>query len=347
MKVEVKSFGSYQGVEYNEIFITNSQGTQISFSDLGARINRWGIESSQGTYEQIILGHQNAEEIFTSKSYYGATIGRIAGRIELGKAEILGKEIQLDTNNGANHLHGGFDGFDLQKFDYVIHEAPESVTVEFDYLDLDGHNQYPGNLSLKVLFTYNEDNEWTLEYQATTDQPTLFNPTNHVYFNLNGDNSASVENHLLQVASQKYMPLKNDTIPLGTLEPVEGSVFDLRQPVLLSERLTASEPQFEYTKGYDHPWLIDKSLSIPHASITLPEKGRRIEMFTDEVAVVIYAHGYLTNIESIWHHSLEPFAGITLETQNLPNAINNPIYGDTILIPGSKFNSKTTYKLTI
>lgn len=346
MEVSVKSFGQYQGVDYDEIFITNQQGTQISFSNLGARINRWGILQPSGEYEQIILGHQNAQEVFESASYYGATIGRVAGRIELGKATINGESIQFAKNNGENHLHGGFEGFDLQKFDYKIIEQAEQVCVEFSLYDVAGHNHYPGNLSLKVTFIYNEANEWTVEYEAVTDAPTLFNPTNHVYFNLNGDNEQSIENHYLQVASQRYMPLKSDTMPVGSLESVEDTVFDLREPVLLSKRVRADEPQFAYTKGYDHPWLLEKVADKAHATIALPAKNRKIEMVTSEVAVVIYTHGYLTNIDKIWQQPLKAFAGITLETQNLPNAINNPLFGDTVLLPGEVYTSRTTYKLT-
>lgn len=345
MKVEIKPFGQYEGNDYSEIFITNKQGTQISFCDLGARINRWGLQNDKGEYEQIILGHQNAQEVVDSGSYYGATIGRVAGRVELGQAVIDGQLYQLETNDKANHLHGGFDGFDLQKFNFDIIEAADKVRVEFSLYDKAGHNQYPGNLTLKVTYTYNEQNEWTIDYQATTDAPTIFNPTNHVYFNLNGNNTQSIENHLLQVHSDKYMPLKNDTIPLGRLEPVGDTVFDLREAVLIGDRVHQPEPQFDYTKGFDHPWLIDKTVEGPQAIIQLPAKNRRIEMTTTENAVVIYTHGNLTNIKEIWGQPLLPFAGVTLETQNLPNAINNPLHGDTVLRPEDTFTSRTVYRL--
>lgn len=345
MKVEIKPFGQYEGIDYSEIFITNKQGTQISFCDLGARINRWGLQNDKGEYEQIILGHQNAQEVFDSGSYYGATIGRVAGRVELGQAVIDGQLYQLETNDKANHLHGGYDGFDLQKFNFDIIEAADEVRVEFSLYDKAGHNQYPGNLTLKVTYTYNEQNEWTIDYQATTDAPTIFNPTNHVYFNLNGNNTQSIENHLLQVHSDNYMPLKNDTIPLGRLEPVGDTVFDLREAVLIGDRVHRPEPQFDYTKGFDHPWLIDKTVEGPQAIIQLPAKNRRIEMTTTENAVVIYTHGNLTNIKEIWGQPLLPFAGVTLETQNLPNAINNPLHGDTVLRPEDTFTSRTVYRL--
>lgn len=344
MNVEIKSFGEYQGKKYDEIFITNDQGTQISFSNLGARINRWGIEQEDGHYEQIILGHPDAQEVFTSGSYYGATIGRTAGRINQGRFTLNGKEIQLPRNNGENHLHGGFEGLDLEIFDYTIEENDQEVRVIFSLVDPDGHNEYPGTLTLQVVHTYNQQNEWTIEYTATTDQPTLFNPTNHVYFNLNGDNRQSIENHLVQLKASRYMSLETTTIPTGHLEAVEGTVFDLRQATRLGDRLTANEPQFDFTKGYDHPFVIDEGAEVS-AIIDLPERQRRIEMTTDEVAVVVYAHGYPVNVDTVWNQPLKQFAGITLETQNLPNAIHNPHFGDTVLSPGETYQSKTTYRL--
>lgn len=346
MKVEVRSFGEYQGKQYDEIVITNDNGTQISFSDLGARINRWGIQKEDGEYEQIILGHQNAEEVFTSGSYYGATIGRVAGRINQGKITIENECYQLERNNGDNHLHGGFDGLDLQRFDYTIEEAEQEVKIKFYYKDVAGHNNYPGNLDLTVIHSYNQNNEWKIQYHASTDEATLFNPTNHVYFNLNGDNQQTIENHYLQIASNCYLPLKSDTIPTGVISEVDNTVFDVRKATLLSERLLAEEPQFDYTKGYDHPFIIDKNETI-HAVVSLPEKNRRIEMVTDEIAVVVYSHGYPVNIDTIWKNPLRQFAGITLETQNLPNAIHEKHFGDTILYPGQDYRSETIYRLIL
>lgn len=345
MKVEVKAFGEYKGQSYSEIFITNDNGTQISFSDLGARVNRWGIEKEAGTYEQIILGHQNAEEVITSGTFYGATIGRIAGRITAGKFELDGKQYQLGLNNNGTHLHGGFSGFDVQKFDYKIELSKDEARIIFQFTDPAGHNDYPGELKLKVTHTYNNNNEWCTDYEAMTDAPTLFNPTNHVYFNLNGDNRESILNHQLWVDSSTYLPLLPNMSPVGPIASVDNTVFDLRDTADLGAVLTSTEePQFDFTKGFDHPFILDKTQAV-QAKIICLENKRVIEMETTEVAVVIYTHGYLNNIAEIWSHPLKPFAGITLETQNLPDAINHGWKGDTILRPGEIFTSQTLYRL--
>lgn len=344
MQVTVESFGTYQNQSYDEIMITTDNGVQISFSNLGARINRWGIEVAEGEYEQIILGHQNAAEVFESGSYYGATIGRVAGRIEKGLFYIGQESYQLEVNNGTNHLHGGKEGLDLAKFDYEIVQEEDEVHIRFMYRDKHGHNGYPGNMDISVTHTYTRQNEWRIKYEATTDQTTLFNPTNHVYFNLNGNNSRDILNHYLQIDSKMYLPLESDMIAYEGGKTVENTVFDFRIPVKLSERLCANEPQFDYTKGLDHPFILESENGVK-ARISLPCKQRVIEMETQEEAVVVYTHGYLPNINTIWGNPLRQFAGITLETQQVPNAINRTYKGDSILTPDHPYQSCTVYRL--
>ncbi|MBS4461610.1 MULTISPECIES: aldose epimerase family protein [unclassified Facklamia] len=346
MKVEVKPFGTFQEQQYDEILITNQQGVQIGFSNLGARINRWGIQTNSGEYEQIILGHNTASDVFESGSYYGSTVGRVAGRIEKGQFSIDGENYQLPLNNGANHLHGGPNSIDEQLFDYTIEEFADEVRIVFTLVVPDGKNGYPGELRLTVIHSFNEQNEWRVTYEATTDKATLFNPTNHVYFNLNGDNKKPATNHTLKVNSSRYLPLKEDTTPVGPIASVEGTVFDLRQPQLLADCIESAEPQFVFTKGFDHPFVLDKTDSV-HAEIYCADTKRRIVMTTDEVAVVIYTHGYLVAIDEIWGHPLEQFAGITLETQNVPGATTYGYFGDTILRPEEVYRSSTMYRLEL
>lgn len=346
MKVEIQSFGNHQGIEYQEIYVTSPNGTQISFCDLGARINRWGILQSNDTYEQIVLGHQNAAEVFESASYYGATVGRVAGRIKDACFELDGKTYLLEKNNGQNHLHGGLEGFDLCRFDFSIKNEIDYVDVIFSLKDPHDHNGYPGTVKFQVIHRYDKENRWTIKYLATTSEATIFNPTNHVYFNLNGNNLAPITNHHLKVLAEDYLPLNDQNLPSAGPTKVEGTVFDLREGVDLGYLLEQDEPQFAYTRGLDHPFIV-KDHSRPQAKLTCKSKGRSVEVTTDQVAIVIYMHGYPVNLEKIWNNPQQPFAGITFETQNLPNAIHDQFAGDTILRPGQSFSAHTTYRLII
>lgn len=346
MQVKVVPFGAYGGEAYDEIVITTDDGVQIAFSNLGARINRWGIKQTDGQFEQIILGHQDASEVFASNSYYGATIGRVAGRIANGEIKIGGKEYQLGRNNGAHHLHGGNFAMDLAKFDYEVEVEPKRVGVHFTLKEEEGRNGYPGDLKLKVSHYYTDCHTWTIQYEATSSQPTLINLTNHVYFNLNGNNQASIENHTLQVAASYYMPVGSDHLPLGFLGKVDGTAFDLRQPSCIKNKLTSPEPSFAFTKGYDHPFILDHH-DGKQACLSLRDGQRMIEVETDQVAIVIYSHGYIPNLEKVWGNPLQSGSGIAFECQNLPDAIHHQLEGDTIIEPGQVYEQVTHYHLTL
>lgn len=344
MEVHIQSFGSYQNIEFDEILITNRQGVQIGFSNLGARINRWGIPNGAGQLEQLILGHQNATEAIESGSYYGATVGRVAGRIASGTFELDGTCYQLPCNQNGNHLHGGFNGLDIQRFDYdvIIHE--DRVDVRFTYIDSAGNNGYPGKLTLVVTHSFNEQNEWEIAYEAYTDAPTLFNPTNHVYFNLNGNNRAPITNHNIQISASNYIPLLDNQTPIGHIKEVTNTVFDVRQGVLYETLLPCDNEEFHATRGFDHPFVLDKGNSID-AIIRCEATKRRIEMMTDRSMVVVYTHNYVTQPLDVWGHQIVQYAGVTLETQEVPDAVHHPNLGDIVLRPTDIYRSKTMYRL--
>nr|WP_240430628.1 hypothetical protein [Suicoccus acidiformans] len=210
--------------------------------------------------------------------YSGATVGRVAGRIDKGRGEIAGKLYQLDTNEGANQLHGGPYALDKVKWDYCIVEEPHVVHVVFSYEDQAGNNGYPGNLKVQVIHSYDDKNTWTIEYQATTDQETLFNPTNHVYFNLNGQMDQPVTNHFLQLNADAYLPLRKDGIPIGKQLNVSGTDFDLREGRFIEDIVSSQEAQIRDSKGLDHPFLIEEQEVEVAMSLFLPEKKRYLEV---------------------------------------------------------------------
>lgn len=346
MKYWVKSFGSFKDEEYSEIYIEH-EDVIISFSDLGARINRWLIPVNNNTYESIILGHENAEEAFKAKGYcYGATIGRVAGRI--GNAEFIleGERYQLEENQSPHHLHGGEEGYDIVKWDYQVVESPSGVSITFSYLDSSSKNGYPGNIMAQVRHTYTQDHEWLIEYKATTDQTTIFNPTNHVYFNLNGDNSASINNHYLSLSADYYAPVSSDGLPLGNLSEVKDTCFDLNKPQLLEKVIKAEDLQIKTQAGLDHPFLLKDPGSFGSVGVlSLPEKNRKIIFFTDQPSLVVYTHNFVEEATDIWGHPLKPYAGIALEAQELPDAINQEQFGNVILRADERYSARTSYQL--
>jgi len=259
MDVSVEKFGHYNGNDYDEIIIQAASGCEISFSNLGARINSWKVPNEAGKLESIILGYDNATHAFEAADYfYGATIGRVAGRIAKGRFELEGETYQFPLNDDNHHLHGGPNSLDLQTWDYEIVENEHEVDVIFKYGDGAGTNGYPGNLGIEVIHTVSADNKWTVSYKATTDQTTLFNPTNHVYFNLNGDNQKTIKNHVIAIDADNFLPVDDGNIPTGEIKRTTGTPFDLINGEQFSDLLQSNDEQFNIHKGFDHPFFTQR-----------------------------------------------------------------------------------------
>lgn len=257
MEVNIKEFGRFNDVKYDEIKIENAGKFEISFSNLGARINSWSVPNNDGEMESIILGYESFHHVIESpSSYFGSTIGRVAGRIANSQFQLDGKIYYLAANQGVNHLHGGPDNMAFQKWTHTIDEIENGIQVIFNYLDLDGKNGYPGNLNIEVKHTVTENNEWIIEYTAKTDKKTLFNPTNHVYFNLNGNNKENTENHIIELHADYFLSLGIDNIPTGEVLETEGTSFDLSKGVRYRQLLENDHPQLKQTSGFDHPFIL-------------------------------------------------------------------------------------------
>lgn len=343
MRVDMIPFGIYDNESYVEILVTNDHGLQISFSDLGARINRWGILKN-GRFEQIILGHRDAAEVFKSPYFFGGTIGRVAGRIDKGEFDLDGNYYTLDCNEGVNHLHGGQNGYNLKRFDFDIKQSQDKVDIIFTYLDQEKVSGYPGDVTFTVIHSFNNQNEWTVTYKANTTKTTIINPTNHVYFNLNGNNIAPVLNHEVFVDADYFLPLEADGIPVGNKKYVERTPFDFRTPRLLQESLSAENPQLALMKGIDHPFMLNQEDKVL-LSLACSETNYKVDILTDRSAAIIYTLNKIEHAIDVWDNPLQSHSGIAIETQEAPNAINMPGLGDIRLEPHEEFYSQTTYRL--
>lgn len=345
MKYEIKSFGNVKGQSYDEIYIYHDDIT-ISFSNLGARINRWQITQPTGKIEKLIISNQDADQAFENKeSYFGASVGRVAGRIEQAKFELNGQTYRLEKNEKDNHLHGGNHPYDLSCWAYQVIETEHKISVEFSYTDPDGNNGYPGTIQNKVIHSYDSNHVWTVEYLAETDKDTVFNPTNHVYFNLNGHYQESIENHHIQVFASHYIPVQADGLPLGRIDSVENTPFDLREGVDFGQALHADHDQVVLKSGFDHPFVFD-SKQEEQIVVSLAEKQRQLKVRTDCPCVVIYTVNFPDSIILADDETVSFHGAFTLETQHLPNAMNEEGFGDVTLKTGHKYYSQTSYHLT-
>ncbi len=343
MKYWIESFAINDRKFVDEIFIENSMGNRVSFLNLGARINRFLVRDNN-RLENIILGYSSIDELLNGRSYYyGATIGPVAGRIAGGKFSLNNKEYQLDLNDGDNHLHGGQHGYDIQVFDYSIEKRENEISIIFQLTNIDKKINYPGNTNFILKHTFDEDNKWTIDYSVTAESDTLVNPTNHVYFNLNGDNSKPVINHILHANIEGMIKLEEDGIPTGNVFLDEGTVMDLNKPQSINEIVHSEHIDIKTFKGLDQPFKLDNEKQ-PVVTLLNNDNGRMIKVYTDAPVAILYTHNKIDTSMKIWGRELLPFAGLAIECQGFPDAINHDDFGNTVLKAGETFISKTVYQ---
>ena len=335
-------FASYKSRDIVSINLQNSKGNSISLVNLGARINKFLVKRKDGKFDNIILGYDNLEDMLKARSYfYGASIGRVGGRISKASFNLGNKNYKLDNNDGKNHLHGGKNGYDLKIWDYKIKSEKGYAKVIFSLKDksLD-KNYYPGNIDIKIIHSFNENDEWTIEYEYKTDQTTIANPTNHVYFNLNGNNSRNILNHELKIKSNFYVSVDKEGIPI-CIKRVENTPYDFNNFKKIEDIVNVNHDEIINNKGLDNPFILNKISN----QIVLKNSSnkRKIILNTERPAVVIYTHGKVGEKIKVSGNDINPYSGIALETQYLPDSINRKDFNDIIIKPGKIYKSKTKY----
>jgi aldose 1-epimerase len=342
MKITERDFGQ----EFKKITLENKQGVKLSVTDLGARIVALEVPTEAGE-KNIVLGFDSAQEYLEKDTYIGATIGRVAGRITGGKFTIDGKEYQAKVDEKSGHtLHGGVPGFEEKKWAYTTSIEETSATVDFSILSPADENGFPGNLTVHVRYTLDDENVWTVAYSATSDASTLFNPTNHVYFNLTGDVSVPVDEHRLKIAADFFAPIHPDGTVTGEKRAVAGTSFDFSTPRKLKETFASNEEQKELVDGIDHPFFLNESAKGDVvATLESPTKNILVEVMTEEPAVVIFTANFGENVPEMHGKTMANHGGITFETQVAPGAVEFEDFGNILLPKGEEFTSETKYKI--
>ncbi|MEO7293369.1 MAG: aldose epimerase family protein [Ginsengibacter sp.] len=220
-----KPFGHSDGKEVFLYTLTNAKGGVVQITNYGGIVTSWVSADRNGKRSNIVLGFDSLPDYQSKSPYFGALIGRYGNRIAKGKFTIDGKEYTLATNNGPNHLHGGIKGFDKVVWETSI-QNENIPALSLSYLSKDGEEGYPGNLQVNVSYTYTDDDELKIEYNAKTDKLTIVNLTSHSYFNLTGDVSNSILDHTLQIEADSYTPVDSTLIPTGEIRTVKGTPFD-------------------------------------------------------------------------------------------------------------------------
>lgn len=342
LKISNQKFGE-NAILYS---LTNDNGLTMNVTDLGARIVDL-IVPVNGEKRNIVLGFETGEEYLAKDMYFGATIGRVAGRIKHGSFSINDQNYQLPVSPENGHtLHGGAESFEAKIWEAEIEEKSNHISVAFSYVSSDGENGFPGELKAHVTYTLTNENEWIIDYQAETDQPTLYNPTNHVYFNLTGDVTQSVGEHGLFVDADRFAVVDSYTTVTGELRSVKETPFDFRKSKSMNQVFETSYDQNTLVNGLDHPFMLNQTgFNKPQAIITAPKKDLSVEMYTDQPAVVIFTAQFGENGPEVRGKKLVNHGGLTLETQVSPGAIEFEDFGEIILYPENAYKSRTIFKI--
>jgi aldose 1-epimerase len=343
------SFGQMpDGTRVQLYTLRNSRGMEARIATYGGILTRLTAPDRNGKYADVVLGYDELAAYLKGSPYFGALIGRYGNRIAKGRFTLAGKEYTLAVNNGPNALHGGLRGFD--KVVWKVEKAevtPQGPQLTLSYLSKDGEEGYPGNLSVKAVYTLADDNALELDYTATTDRATVVNLTQHSYFNLRG--RGDILNHVVQIHASKFTPVDATLIPTGELRAVAGTPFDFRQPTAIGARVNETDEQLQFGKGYDHNWVIDKparQLGVL-ATVQEPETGRVLEVLSTEPGLQFYSGNFLdgSNIgKGGWVYQKRN--GFCMEPQHFPDSPNHPQFPTTVLQPGQTYKNSISYRFT-
>lgn len=301
----------------------------------GATLVALKVPNAHGTLTDVILGYSTVQQAEKSTAYLGATVGRCANRINCGKFTLNGTCYALATNNGTNHLHGGNVGFSARVFDAKV----EGDSLVLSLFSPNGEENYPANLNFSVKFTV-RGARLDIEYFATADDDTLFNPTNHAYFDLSGCGKAT--DTVLQIFASCYLPIGANLIPTGEVQSVCGTPFDFTTPKQISQDISADCQQLVFAGGYDHNFCLDGAHAA-HAYSA--HSGIAMDCYTDRCGVQFYSGNFLDGEEGKRvYNKREAFC---LETQCYPDAINHKNWVQPILKKDEKFYSKTSYEFSV
>ena len=327
--------------------IENKQGMKVVLTDIGAAVVELWVKDRSGTWKDVALGYDDVKQYENEGTYFGAIVGRYANRISDAKIEIDGIVYALDANDHENTLHSGKHS--MGKKVWSVKEYIENKIV-FTYTSADLEQGFPGTAVCEVTYEVTEDNALEISYYAVSDKKTVFNMTNHTYFNLNGHDAGTILEHELQMKASGYTPIKDSkSIPTGEIAAVEGTPFDFRAAKCIGRDIETDFEQLIFGQGYDHNFVIDKEEAGIEkiAEAYSEDSGIQMDVWTDCMGVQLYTGNFLNNDAGKNGCHYVRRAGFCLETQCFPNAINEPNFVSPIVDAGLPYETKTIYKFLV
>lgn len=344
LNVSHQSFAEHNGQLITEYTMVNNHGMEVSCLNYGCIITKMLVPDRAGKMENVVLGYDTFADYLAHSPYFGAVVGRHAGRIQHGEFTLGGKVYTLAKNNNQNHLHGGNIGFDKVVWQTEVIVNENEAGLKFRYFSKDGEEGYPGNLDMIVTYCLNNNNELIITHEGVCDQQTVLNVTNHTYFNLSGNLKRDILDHVLTLSCDRLVELDHECIPTGNVLPVDETFFDFRNGRRIGEGVESGAQQIEIVgKGYDHPFLFLKQ-GPKVMSLYDQKSGRQISIETNQEAVVLYTGNHLAQDHLVRGVISRPYLGLCLETQAPPDSVHHPHFPSAILEKNETYQSTTSYK---
>lgn len=344
MGVSKELFGkTKEGQEIYKYWLTNEKGMKAGIINYGAILVNLIVPDADGRAEDVVLGYDTLEPYFENGSFFGATVGPNANRTGNASFVLNGVKYQLAVNDGVNNLHSDFEkGYHKRVYQVATGENYAAFSIK----DADGSMGFPGNKDVTVTYTLTEENELVIHYEATSDQDTIINMTNHTYFNLAGHQSGNIEDTMLTMKASHYTPVVAGAIPTGELAPVEGTVFDFTKEKRIGQDIAKEEEQLKLVQGYDHNWVLDDmDGSVREIAVARAANGKRtMKVFTDLPGVQFYAGNCISPCEGKDGAQYGARSGFCLETQYYPDTANKPEFPKAVFGPSRKYDTTTIYQ---
>lgn len=337
------------GKQTDLFILSEGNGSEVAITNYGGALLAIMVPDKTGKLANVVQGHDSIDHVIHSHEPFLSTlVGRYGNRIAKGRFTLDGEEYHLTINNGPNSLHGGPTGFHARVWD--AHQ-PKANELHLSYRSKDGEEGFPGNLSVEVVYTW-ENHSLKIHYQATTDKPTVVNLTNHAFFSLAGiaNPTPTVDNNIVTIDADYYIPIDEVSIPTGEVLKVEGTPFDFRTPHSVGSRIDDKFQQLIFGAGYDHCFVLKKpefgKLTFA-AKCVEPESGRCLQVYTTEPGVQVYTANWHNGFEGAHGATFPRRSAICFEAQHFPDTPNNAHFPPVILRPGEAYKQTTVYAFSV
>ncbi|WP_161496073.1 aldose epimerase family protein [Zobellia sp. OII3] len=340
--IQKEQWGTVKGKEVSLYTVTNKNGMKMQIMNLGCIITSLFVPDKNGKLDDVVLGFDNLEDYVKGHPSFGTTVGRYANRIKDAQFVMNDSVYKLTANEEGTAIHGGNEFRDAV-WDAEIVSNENGEGLRFHYLSPDGSFGFPGKLDVYATYLLNDDNAIYVTFEAETDKDTHVSMTNHSYFNLNGAKEL-IYDHRVLVDADTYTEFDEDITPTGKLPRLKETAWDLSSMTRLGDKIHDIP-----LNGYHHCYVLNKEDGEMKkaAEVIEPNSGRKLEVFTTQPGITVYASNGLDNITGKYGTDYIPHMALCLETQDLPDAVNHPNFPSTLLKPGETYSETVVYDFGI